>query len=189
MVWLLKEVVKWKTVMVGSFMCVLLSSSSHREDAAELEHQPVTAKDSETHHIVPPPAQPGAPPVKEEPKEPEGPSVEPATSPKPPSERAALALEPLLPSKPEPALRTEQVLQPSGKPQQEGADVGKPAGVEAGGQESFVDNKEPACEAENELWATVEETMEETTVETVAEGGMESSESTEEKDENGVIGG
>ncbi|XP_070839759.1 axoneme-associated protein mst101(2)-like isoform X2 [Chaetodon trifascialis] len=163
-------------------------STSEREDAAELEHQPITAKDSDTHHIVPPPAQPGAPPVKEEPKEPEGPRVEPATSPKPPSEHAALALEPLLPSKPEPELRTEQVLQPSGKPQQEGADEEKPAGVEAGGQESFV-NKEPVCEAENQLWATVEET----TVETEAEGGMESSESTEEKDEKqeegGVIGG
>ncbi|XP_041807729.1 EH domain-binding protein 1-like protein 1 isoform X6 [Chelmon rostratus] len=161
-----------------------------REDAAELEHQPITAEtDSETHHIVPPPAQPGAPPAKEEPKEPEGPSVETSTSPKPPSERGALALEPLLPSKPEPALRTEQVLQPSGKPQQEGAEEEKPTGVEAGGQESFVNNKEPVCEAENQLWATLEET----TAETAAEGGMESSESTEEKDEKqeegGVIGG
>ncbi|XP_076607028.1 EH domain-binding protein 1-like protein 1 isoform X14 [Chaetodon auriga] len=160
-----------------------------REDAAELEHQPITAKDSEAHHIVPPPAQPGTPPVKEGPKEPEGPRVEPATSPKPPSEHAALALEPLLPSKPEPELRTEQVLQPSGKPQQEGADEEKPVGVEAGGQERFVNNKEPVCEAENQLWATVEET----TAETEAEGGMESSESTEEKDEKqeegGVIGG
>ncbi|XP_076607024.1 uncharacterized protein LOC143332998 isoform X10 [Chaetodon auriga] len=159
------------------------------EDAAELEHQPITAKDSEAHHIVPPPAQPGTPPVKEGPKEPEGPRVEPATSPKPPSEHAALALEPLLPSKPEPELRTEQVLQPSGKPQQEGADEEKPVGVEAGGQERFVNNKEPVCEAENQLWATVEET----TAETEAEGGMESSESTEEKDEKqeegGVIGG
>ncbi|XP_070773729.1 EH domain-binding protein 1-like protein 1 [Enoplosus armatus] len=169
------------------------SERSHSEDAAEVdtpvsqEHQPITAKDSETHHIVPPPAQPGAPPAEEEPKEPEGPSVEPATSPEV-SPKPALALEPLLPSKPEPELRPEQVLRPSGKPQQEGADEEKPAGGVAGGQESFTDNKEPACEAEKQLWATVEETAE-----TGAEGGMESSESTEEQDEKqeegDVIGG
>ncbi|XP_045896721.1 EH domain-binding protein 1-like isoform X3 [Micropterus dolomieu] len=151
--------------------------SSHREDAVKVdtpvrqEHQPITAKDSQTHHIVPPPAQPGAPPVKEEPKEPEGPSVELATSPKvspkPACERTALELEPLLPSKPEPELRPEQVLQLSGKPQQEGADEEKPVDV-------MIDNKEPVCEAEKQLWATVEETT---------EGGMESSESTEEKEE------
>ncbi|XP_038565597.1 EH domain-binding protein 1-like protein 1 isoform X3 [Micropterus salmoides] len=161
-----------------------LCRGSHREDAVKIdtpvrqEHQPITAKDSQTHHIVPPPAQPGAPPVKEEPKEPEGPSVEPATSPKvspkPACERTALELEPLLPSKPEPELRPEQVLQLSGKPQQEGADEEKPVDVMAGGQESLTDNKEPVCEAEKQLWATVEETT---------EGGMESSESTEEKEE------
>ncbi|XP_044077813.1 EH domain-binding protein 1 isoform X8 [Siniperca chuatsi] len=168
--------------------------SSHREAAAEVdtpvrqEHQPITAKDSETHHTAPPPTQPGAPPVKEEPKEPEGPSVEPATSPevspKPAGECTTLALEQLLPSKPEP----EQVLQSSGKPKQEGADEEKPVDVVAGGQESFINNKEPVCEAEKQLWATVEETAE-----TGAEGGMESSESTEELDEKqeegDVIGG
>ncbi|XP_037604136.1 EH domain-binding protein 1-like protein 1 isoform X14 [Sebastes umbrosus] len=168
--------------------------SSHREDAAEVdapvtqEHQPITAKDTETPHIVPTPAEPGAPPVKEEPKEPEGPSVEPETSPevspKPAAERTALALEPLLPSKPEPGLRPEQVLQPSGKPQQEGADEEKPAEVVAGGLGSFTNNKEPVCEAEKQLWATVEETTAETG------RGMESSEEKDEKqEEGGVIGG
>ncbi|XP_040006419.1 EH domain-binding protein 1-like protein 1 isoform X2 [Xiphias gladius] len=176
-----------------------LCRGSHSEDAAELdtpvtqERQPITAKDSETHHVVPPPAEPTAPSVKEEPKEPEGPSVEPETSlevsPKPAGERTALALEPLLPSKPEPGLRPEPVLRPSGKPPQEGADEEKLADSTAGGEEP-ANNKEPACEAEKQLWAAVEET----TAETGAERGMESSESTEEKDEKeqkeeGVIGG
>ncbi|XP_028450329.1 EH domain-binding protein 1-like protein 1 isoform X4 [Perca flavescens] len=170
--------------------------SSHREDAFDVgtpvrqENQTLETKDSETHHIVPPPAEPAAPPVKEEPKEPEGPSVEPETSPevspKPAVERTALALEPLLPSKPEPGLRPEQpVLQPLGKPQQEGADEEKPAEIVAGDQETFINNKEPVCEAEKQLWATVEET----TVETGEERGMESSESTEEKDEKQEEGG
>ncbi|XP_028450327.1 EH domain-binding protein 1-like protein 1 isoform X2 [Perca flavescens] len=169
---------------------------SHREDAFDVgtpvrqENQTLETKDSETHHIVPPPAEPAAPPVKEEPKEPEGPSVEPETSPevspKPAVERTALALEPLLPSKPEPGLRPEQpVLQPLGKPQQEGADEEKPAEIVAGDQETFINNKEPVCEAEKQLWATVEET----TVETGEERGMESSESTEEKDEKQEEGG
>uniref|UniRef100_A0A3B4WX91 EH domain binding protein 1 like 1 n=1 Tax=Seriola lalandi dorsalis TaxID=1841481 RepID=A0A3B4WX91_SERLL len=178
-----------------------LCRGSHTEDAAKVdtpvrqEHEPITAKESGTHHIVPPlPAQPAAPSVKEEPKEPEGPSVEPATSlevsPKPVGERTALALEPLLPSKPEPGLRPEPVLQPSGKPQGEGADEEKPADSVARGEESFVNNEEPVCEAEKQLWAAVEET----TAETGAERGMESSESTDEKEEKeqeeeGVIGG
>ncbi|XP_028450330.1 EH domain-binding protein 1-like protein 1 isoform X5 [Perca flavescens] len=173
-----------------------LCRGSHREDAFDVgtpvrqENQTLETKDSETHHIVPPPAEPAAPPVKEEPKEPEGPSVEPETSPevspKPAVERTALALEPLLPSKPEPGLRPEQpVLQPLGKPQQEGADEEKPAEIVAGDQETFINNKEPVCEAEKQLWATVEET----TVETGEERGMESSESTEEKDEKQEEGG
>ncbi|KAM9348395.1 uncharacterized protein ehbp1l1b isoform 3-T3 [Symphorus nematophorus] len=162
-------------------------NSSERKDADETDtpvRQEITAKDSETHPIVPPPAQPCTPPVKEEPREPEGPSVEPATSPKPAGERTALALEPLLPSKPEPALQPEEVLQPSGKPQQEE----KPAEVEAGGQERSVNNEAPVSKAENQLWATVEETTAET-------GGMESTESAEEKEEKqeeeegGVTGG
>lgn len=178
------------------------SPSSHREDAAEVdapvkqEQQPITAKDSETDHIVPPPAQPGAPSVKEEPKEPEGPRTELVTSLKvSPKPAGKLALEPLLPSKktepePEPELRPEPVLQPSGKPQQGGADEEKPADRTAGGEEGSVNNKEPVCEAEKQLWAAVEET----TAETGAERGMESSESTEEKDEKereeeGVVGG
>ncbi|XP_032389979.1 EH domain-binding protein 1-like protein 1 isoform X5 [Etheostoma spectabile] len=169
--------------------------SSHREDAVEMdtpvrqEHQSIGTKDSETHHIVPPPAEPPAPPVKEEPKEPERPSVEPETSPvvspKPAVECMAVALEPLLPSKPEPGLRPENVLQPLGKPQQEVADEEKPATIVASGQETFINNKEPVCEAEKQLWTTVEET----TVETGKERGMECSESTEEKDEKQEEGG
>ncbi|XP_029303867.1 LOW QUALITY PROTEIN: actin cytoskeleton-regulatory complex protein PAN1 [Cottoperca gobio] len=168
------------------------------EDAAEVDtpvrqEQPITTKDSETHPIVQPPAEPCAPPVKQEPQEPEGPSVELETSsevsPKPAFERTALALEKLLPSKPEPELRLETVLLPSGKPQQEGADEVKPGLAVTGGQESFINNKEPVCEAEKQLWVTVEET----TAETGAERGMQSSESPEEKDEKqeegGVIGG
>nr|XP_033497131.1 EH domain-binding protein 1-like protein 1 isoform X7 [Epinephelus lanceolatus] len=167
--------------------------SSHREDAAEVDSTVRQTKNSETHHIVPSPPEPCAPSVKEEPKEPEGPCMEPATSPKvspkPTIERSALALEPLLPSKPEPGLWPEPVLQPSGKPQQGGADEEKPVEVMAGGQERSINNKEPVCEAEKQLWATVEET----TVETGAERGTESSESAEEKDkkqeEGGVTGG
>lgn len=173
-------------------MCFFFSFSPHREDAAE-EHQP---KDTEIHPIVSAPAQPDVPPAEEEPKEPEGPKVEPATSlevfPKPSNERTALALEPLLPSKPEPALRPEPVLPPSGKPQQEGADEEKPVDDMSSGQESLIENKEPVFEAEKQLWATVEET----TAEAGVERGMESSESTEEKnekkeeeEEGGVIGG
>ncbi|KAK2828170.1 hypothetical protein Q5P01_019204 [Channa striata] len=170
-------------------------NSSDREDAAEAEQQPITANDSKTHHTVPPPVQPGAPSVKEEPKVPEGPSVEPATSlegsSKPTAERTALALEPLLPSKPEPGLQPEPILQPSKKPQQEGAEEGRPADVIDGGRESFINNKEPVCEAEKQLWAAVEET----TAETGAERGMESNEITEgmdekeEEEEEGETGG
>uniref|UniRef100_UPI0037E95064 EH domain-binding protein 1-like protein 1 isoform X11 n=1 Tax=Semicossyphus pulcher TaxID=241346 RepID=UPI0037E95064 len=178
-----------------------LCRGSQGEDAAKVDtavvqvDHPKTAKDSETHQIVPPPAQPEAPPAKEEPKEPEGPKMEPATSitvsPKPEEERTALALEPLQPSKSEPALRQEGVLQPAGKPQQEeGAVEEKPAEVAAGGQEGIVDNKKPVCEAEKQLWATVEENA----AETGAEGGTESSESAAEKEEKqeeegGVTGG
>ncbi|XP_069395683.1 EH domain-binding protein 1-like protein 1 isoform X18 [Paralichthys olivaceus] len=183
-----------------------LCRGSHREDAAEedapvrQEPQPITAKGSGTPQVEPPPARPGAPSVTEEPKEPEGPCVKPTTSlevsPKPGKERTALALESLRPSKPEPVLRPEPglrpepVLQPSGKPQQEAADDEKPAGISAGGEESSVNNKDPVCEAEKQLWAAVEET----TAETGGDKVVESSESTEEKDEQekreeGVKGG
>uniref|UniRef100_A0A3P8TK68 EH domain binding protein 1 like 1 n=1 Tax=Amphiprion percula TaxID=161767 RepID=A0A3P8TK68_AMPPE len=160
--------------------------SSHKEDTAELdtpvrqEGQQTTAKDSETHHIIPPTPQPGSPAVKEEPKEPEGPGLKPMTSLEVPSK--TLVLEPLLPSQPEPELRPEQHLQPSGKPQQEVADEVKPAVVVDGGQESFVDKKEPVCEAEKQLWAAVEET-------TAEAGGTESSGNKEEEEEEGVVGG
>ncbi|XP_034745027.1 EH domain-binding protein 1-like protein 1 isoform X7 [Etheostoma cragini] len=173
-----------------------LCRGSHREDTVDMdtpvrqEHKSLATK--ETHHIVPPPAEPPATPVKEEPEEPERPSVEPETSPvvspKPAVERKAVALEPLLPSKPEPGLRPEHVLQPLGKPQQEVVDEEKPATVVAGGQETSINNKEPVCETEKQLWATVEET----TVETGEERGMECSQSTEEKDEKleeGGVGG
>lgn len=150
---------KGETVMAASFMRCILSSSSHREDAVEV--------DSETHHIIQPPAQP----VKEEPKGPEGPITEPANSievsPKP-TECAALV--------------PEQVLPPSGKPQPEGGDEEKPAEVVAGVQDSLVNKKEPVCTAEKQLWATVEETA--------AEGGKElSEEKVEKQEEGGVRGG
>uniref|UniRef100_A0A3Q1CZH7 EH domain binding protein 1 like 1 n=1 Tax=Amphiprion ocellaris TaxID=80972 RepID=A0A3Q1CZH7_AMPOC len=58
---------------------------------------------------------------------PEGPGLKPMTSLEVPSK--TLVLEPLLPSQPEPELRPEQHLQPSGKPQQEVADEVKPAGL------------------------------------------------------------
>ncbi|KAL6098834.1 ehbp1l1 [Pungitius sinensis] len=172
---------------------------SQREDAAEVgavvrqEHQPVPVKDTEAHPTVRSPAEPDAPPVKEKPKEPAGPIVEPETSPKasskPSADGMSLALERLLPAKPEPGPRPEkQVLQTSGKPRQEGADEEKPAEAVSGGQESFANNKEPVCEAEKQLRATVEET----TAETGAQGLMESSKSAEEKDEkheeSGVTG-
>ncbi|CAI5643131.1 unnamed protein product [Oreochromis niloticus] len=176
--------------------------SSHGEDAAEAhtpvrqESQPVKAKDGDAHHIAAPSAQPSAPAVKEEPKEPEGPRVESATSVKVPpreaDERVTLAPEPLQPSKPkpEPELRPERDLHPSGKPQQEGADEEKPADAVPGGHEHFINNKDPVCEAEKQLWAAVEET----TTEIGVEKGMESSESKEAKEEKlkeeeGVIGG
>ncbi|XP_039474285.1 EH domain-binding protein 1-like protein 1 isoform X3 [Oreochromis aureus] len=178
------------------------SERSHGEDAAEVhtpvrqESQPVKAKDGDAHHIAAPSAQPSAPAVKEEPKEPEGPRVESATSVKvPPREadkRVTLALEPLQPSKPkpEPELRPERDLHPSGKPQQEGADEEKPADAVPGGHKHFINNKDPVCEAEKQLWAAVEET----TTEIGVEKGMESSESKEAKEEKlkeeeGVIGG
>lgn len=116
--------------MAASFMHCILSSSSRREDSAEVV--------AEMPHIVQPPA----PPVKEELKGRGGPITEPANlikvSPKP----AALVLDQLVPSK------------PSGKPQEEEGNGEKPAGV----QESLVDKKEPVCPAEKQLWATVEET-------------------------------
>lgn len=178
------------------------SERSHREDAAEVhtpvrqESQPVKAKDGDAHHIAAPSAQPSAPAVKEEPKEPEGPRVESATSVKVPpreaDERVTLAPEPLQPSKPkpEPELRPERDLHPSGKPQQEGADEEKPADAVPGGHKHFINNKDPVCEAEKQLWAAVEET----TTEIGVEKGMESSESKEAKEEKlkeeeGVIGG
>ncbi|XP_013764951.1 EH domain-binding protein 1-like protein 1 isoform X1 [Pundamilia nyererei] len=176
--------------------------SSHGEDAAEVhtpvrqESQPVKAKDGDEHHIAAPSSQPSAPAVKKEPKEPEGPRVESAPSvevpPQEAGEHVTLALEPLQPSKPkpEPELRPERDLHPSGKPQQEGADEEKPADAVPGGHEHFINNKDPVCEAEKQLWAAVEET----TTEIGVEKGMESSESKEAKEEKlkeeeGVIGG
>ncbi|XP_029374387.1 EH domain-binding protein 1-like protein 1 isoform X2 [Echeneis naucrates] len=167
--------------------------SSHREDAADtpVKQESVKAKDLETYHIVPPsPAQPTTSLVKEEPRDPERSRMEIATSvevsPKPASERTALVLEPQAPSKPERGLRMLPVLQPSGKPEQEGADEGEPADSKPHGEESLVKGEEPVCEAEKQLWAAVEET----TAETAEERGMGSSESAEEKEqEEGVMGG
>ncbi|KAM3869149.1 EH domain-binding protein 1-like protein 1 [Diretmus argenteus] len=176
-----------------------LGRGSHREDAAESdtpsrqEHQPITAKDSqETHHIVPPPGQLCPPPAEEEPKKQEGPSVEPTTSleevcPKQGSEHMALDLAPLLPSEP------GMVSQPESERTQQaaGADEEQPRISLAGGQESLT-SKEPECEAEKPLWATVEETA----VESAVEGGMKSTEEKDDKEKDGgkeekggVIGG
>ena len=166
----------------------LFFSSSHKEDAAEVEtaakehHQPAAAKESETPDILSPAAQPGSPPAQEEPREPEKPTTQPATPlqvlPKPADEHTALALEPELPSKPE--------------PQHVGVDEQKLADVMLDGQESFVNSQEPACEAENQLWAAVEEP----TAETGEEQGLESSEGNglkeekqKEEEEEVVIGG
>lgn len=156
------------------------------------EHQPVPVKDTETHHAVASPAEPHAPPVKETPKERTEPILEPGTSPKvsqkPTADGTSLALERLLPSKPEPGpQREKQGLQTSEKPRQEGAVEEKPAEAVSGGRESIANNKEPVCEAEKQLWATVEET----TAETGAQGLTESSkEGKDEKHEpSGVTGG
>ncbi|XP_055370561.1 cytospin-A isoform X13 [Betta splendens] len=127
-------------------------------------------KDSNSH--------PSAPLGKEEPKRP---SIEPATSlkvsSKPTAERTTLTLEPLLPSKPEPARRPE--------PQQEGADQAKPAGVVDGGLGSVIDNKGPVCESEKQLWAAVEET----TAEAGVGRGPGRNQVTGEGEEAGVTGG
>ncbi|XP_041656770.1 EH domain-binding protein 1-like protein 1 isoform X6 [Cheilinus undulatus] len=172
-------------------------TSPNREDSTDVDspkrqqHHATAIKDSETHEIVSPPAQPHAPSAKEEPKEPEGPSWDPPTStevsPKPEQDRKALALEPLLPSKPEPGPQPEQILHTTGKPQKDGDNAEKLDHVVASGQESLVAQKEAEYEAEKQLWATVEETTAETE-------GMESSESIEEKEEKqeeegGVTGG
>lgn len=158
----------------ASFMCFIFSFSSQK-DAAEAG---ASVRQSAA---VPPPAQPEAPPVKEEPKEPVGPSVEPVTSisvsPKP-AQRTALAVQP------EPELRPEHVLKASGKPQQGGADEEKPAEVAADGHERREANEDPVCDAEKQLWATVEETT--------VEGGKEHSEDEDKKqeeEEGAVTGG
>ncbi|XP_041864105.1 EH domain-binding protein 1 isoform X4 [Melanotaenia boesemani] len=174
--------------------------SSPREDATEVDttvrqqHQPTTAKSSETQHTVQSTTQPGPPLVQEEPKAPEKPTVQPRSSlkpsTKPPGERTALILEPLLPTKPELGLRQEQHFQPPDKPQPEGVKKEKPADVVVGSQEILINNEKLVCTAEKQLWATVEET----TAETGTEQGMESSKTTEEKvekqkEEESVIGG
>ncbi|XP_028276497.1 EH domain-binding protein 1 isoform X3 [Parambassis ranga] len=165
-----------------------LCRGSPREDDADVESQLITTQD-------PPTAELNIPPVKEESKEPERPSVEPTPPPKvpvnPADERTALLLEPLQPPTREPVLCPEKDLQPSEKPQKEGADKEKPVNVMAGRQDSFINNDKPVCDAEKQLWATVEET----TAETGAERGMESSKTTDKKkeeqkeEEEGVIGG
>ncbi|XP_068186641.1 titin homolog isoform X4 [Antennarius striatus] len=185
-----------KTLQSGnSPSSVSTSERSYREDAAEMdtpvrqEHRPITSNTSEAHHNISFPAQPGTPTAKEEPKEPKGPSADPETpvkiSHKLTSEHVTLGLESPRPSKPEPGQRLEQVLQPSGKPQSGGADEEKSANIEVGGQEVFVNNKEPVWKAEKQLWATLEETT--------VEEGKESSDGTEEEnkmqEEGDVMGG
>ncbi|KAG7516268.1 EH domain-binding 1 1 isoform X1 [Solea senegalensis] len=142
--------------------------------AVSQENQPISSKDSGT--------------SPEEPKEPKGLHVEPATpvqvSTKPANERTALALETLLPSKPEPGLRPEPASQPSGEPQQEGAEGKKTSDSAAGGEENSVNNKEPVCEAEKQLWAAVEET----TAETVESEGRSEEKDDQEQEEGGTGG-
>ncbi|XP_072230374.1 EH domain-binding protein 1-like protein 1 isoform X2 [Leuresthes tenuis] len=153
-------------------------------DAAE-ENPPETqepAKDSEKHHGVPPAAQTVSPPAQEEPKEPEEPSVQTATSLKPPP-TPALVLEPQLPSKPDPGLRLEQDLQPPDKPQVEAAAAEKTTDVVVGDQQSLMSDDEPVCDAEKQLWAAVEETTGEAAV------GRETGSSAEEKQKESVVGG
>lgn len=165
-----------------------VSASSPGHDDADVERQLITTQD-------PPTAAPDIQPVKEENKVPEQPNVEPTPPPKvpinPADECTALLLEPLQPSTRELVLCPEKDLQPSEKPRKEGADKEKPADVTTGHQDVFINNDKPVCEAEKQLWATVEET----TAETGAERGMESSKTTDEKEEEqkekeeGVIGG
>uniref|UniRef100_A0A3Q3A3U6 EH domain-binding protein 1 n=1 Tax=Kryptolebias marmoratus TaxID=37003 RepID=A0A3Q3A3U6_KRYMA len=161
---------------------------SPREDSDEVDsvvtpqHQAALAKDSEKHPAV---SQPSSPLAQEEPNKPKKPTVQPATSDdvftKLAGKQTVLILEPLLPSNLEPELQEEQDVQLSGKPQREEADEEPPDDVD-GGQESFIISEEPVCEAEKKLWAAVEETE--------PERGMESNESTGEKEEEeGVTGG
>ncbi|XP_058482595.1 titin homolog isoform X18 [Solea solea] len=154
-------------------------AAAEADAAVSQENQPISSKDSETHHT-------GTSP--EEPKEPKGLHVEPATpvqvSTKPANERTALALGTLLPSKPEPGLRPEPASQPSGEPQQEGAEGKKASDSAAGGEESSVNNKEPVCEAEKQLWAAVEET----TAETVESEGRSEEKDDQEREEGGTGG-
>lgn len=83
-------------------------------------------------------------------------------------------------TQPEPELRPEHVLKASGKPKQGGADEKKPAEV-ADGHERREANKGPVCDAEKQLWATVEETT--------VEGGKEQSEDKKPQEEGAVTGG
>ncbi|RVE64050.1 hypothetical protein OJAV_G00142480 [Oryzias javanicus] len=103
------------------------------------------------------------------------PQVPQPSSPSPPGEPG----EPTQPSGEQTALELESDLQEAKEPQQE--EVNDPADKLA---ESLVISEEPACEAEQQLWAAVEETTAET-------GGLESTESPkqEQKKEEGIVGG
>ncbi|XP_055082339.1 titin homolog isoform X3 [Periophthalmus magnuspinnatus] len=91
------------------------------------------------------PVQPTAPLVKEEPKKPSTePATQPESRPKPSTERLALELAPLVPSK----LQTDQVLQANSQRNTNKTDV--------------KDKETPVLEAEKQLWATVEENTAET---------------------------
>ncbi|KAM3601872.1 uncharacterized protein V6R79_020367 [Siganus canaliculatus] len=152
------------------------SEGSQKEDAAEVDSM-VKQETKDT-------TQSNAPAVKEV-KKPEHPDVEQQSSikvsPKASNKHMTVALES---SKVEPGFRPERHLQPSEKPQQEAAHEKTPAEVMAGGQESFINNKEPVYEAEKELWATVEEATAETGV-----GNGSTEEKDEKQEEGGVTGG
>ncbi|KAM9728749.1 uncharacterized protein ACNS7B_016584 isoform 15-T15 [Menidia menidia] len=176
-----------------------LCGGSPSEDAADgdapvkQEKQPETAKDSDK-HIKPSAAHTVSPPVQGEPKEPEKPTVQTPASFKPPPEPAGepttVSLEPQLPTKPEPEPQLEQDPQPQGELQMAGTAEQKGADVMVGDQEGLMGKAKPLCDAEKQLWASVEET----TAEMAAEQEMETSKSTEDKEEKqkeeeSVIGG
>ncbi|CAG5872296.1 unnamed protein product [Menidia menidia] len=157
------------------------------------EKQPETAKDSDK-HIKPSATHTVSPPVQGEPKEPEKPTVQTPASFKPPPEPAGepttVSLEPQLPSKPEPEPQLEQDPQPQGELQMAGTAEQKGDDVMVGDQKSLMGKAKPLCDAEKQLWASVEET----TAEMAAEQEMETSKSTEDKEEKqkeeeSVIGG
>ncbi|KAK5614296.1 hypothetical protein CRENBAI_004267 [Crenichthys baileyi] len=154
--------------------------SNKLDTLVTLQHQ-ITAEENSDIHLKSP--NPSSELVPEEPNKPERLTLQP-TAPTKPSLKPAGEQKVFLPPKPKRELRQERDLQLSGKMQQEGEDEKKPAEVVE--QETLVINEEPLCNAENKLWAAVEET----TAQVGVERGMESTESPAVKEEEeGVLGG